>query len=148
MQGAPPPRGAPAGGQEPLRAEDLRGLRRWVIVAVVWAVAATAVALIALLDTSQNDAEQEAEDTSRRVTRVERTLDGRIDALEKRLDELPRSEDVSKLEGRLTRAERTVSAASRNARSADRTVTDLEGRIEQLEEEDGGGETSPDEPPP
>ena len=143
MEGAPPPPTGSPQQDQPASAQDLRGLRRWVIVAGIWAVAATAVALIALLDTSGSEAERDAETVADRVAKVERTLDGRLDALETRLDELARSEDVSRLEDRLVRAERSASQAAASSRDAGKTVRELEDRVTQLEEDaaqpDGAG---------
>lgn len=126
---------------------DLRALRRWVVVAGVWAVAATAIGLIALLDTSDSEAEKEADAAAARVAKAERTLDGRLDALEKRLDEVPRSDDVERLQERLTRAERSASQAAESSKSADRKVTDIEDRVQQLEEDAGADTDSDDEQP-
>ena len=135
MEGAPPPGSGPPQRVEAASADDLRGLRRWVIVAGVWAVAATAIALIALLDTSATQAEKDADAAAERVTKVERTLDGRLDALETRLDELPRSDDVSKLQDRLSRAEKSASDAAESSKDAGQTVGDLEDRVSRLEED-------------
>ena len=142
MEGTPP-----TARTQPLQADDIRGLRRWVVVAGVWAVAATAIALIALLDTSDSDAQKDADATADRLTKVERALDSRLDALEERLDELPQSDDVSKLQGRLARVEKSASDAAESARSADRSSQDLEERISQLEEDSGGDAGADDEQP-
>ena len=105
MAGLPPRHDPVAGphsrGSDAVGREDLRSLRRWVVVAGVWAVAATAIALIALLDTSDGDAREQADRATARAATTERTLDRRIDALERRLEDLPRSEDVSELQERL-----------------------------------------------
>ncbi len=79
---------------------ELRSTRRWLAVAAVWAVAATALAVIALLEANQED------DTARtqaagELGRVQRGLNERIDELESRIDELATSEDVSNLDDRL-----------------------------------------------
>jgi hypothetical protein len=144
-----PPRPPGRYGEQVTR-EDLKGLRRWVIVAGVWAVAATAVALIALLDSSDSDARKEADEAAGRVTRTERKLGRRLDALETRLEGLPRSEDVSKLQGRLARAETDASKAAESARSADEKVGELEDRVQALEDAadtDAAGGTDTDATP-
>jgi archaellum component FlaC len=147
VEGAPPHRPAPSQRPEPLSADDLRGLRRWVIVAGVWAVAATAVALIALLDTSDGQAEKDADAAANRVAKAERTLDGRLDALETRLEEVPRSDDVSKLQQRLSRAEKSASDAAESSKGAAEKVGDLEDRVEQLEEDAASGGAADEEQP-
>ena len=151
MEGVPP-RPSSRYGEQVTR-EDLKGLRRWIIVAGVWAVAATAVALIALLDSSDSDAAKEADEAAGRVTRVERRLDSRLDALEAKLEDLPRSEDVSKLQTRLARAENDASKAAEAARGAEQTVGDLEDRVQALEDAadadastDADTDTTPDQP--
>lgn len=143
MEGAPPPGSGPPQRVEAASADDLRGLRRWVIVAGVWAVAASAIALITLLDTSDTEAEKDADIAAERAAKVERTLDGRLDALETRLDELPRRDDVSKLQERLSRVEKSASDAAESSKDAIQTVGDLEDRVSRLEEDattpDGAG---------
>ena len=132
---------------EPVTRQDLRTLRRWTLVAGVWAVAATAVALIALLDTSRGEAEEKAEAAGARITRVERdvkglrTLEGRVDELESRLGDLAPTADVTKLQDRVARAEEDASKAAGKANDADRALTDLEDRVQQLEDDagDSGG---------
>ena len=130
---------------EPVTAQDLRTLRRWTLVAGVWAVAATAVALIALLDTSRGDAERKADAAGERVSRVERDvrglrgLDARVDDLESRLGDLAPTADVTKLQDRVARAEEDASKAAEQSEGADETLTDLEDRVQQLEDDAGGG---------
>ena len=141
--GRPPP---PPPQRDSLPRDDLRGLRRWVLVAGVWAVAATAIALIALLDTSDEDAQKEADDASGRITRMERKLDARLDALDKRLENVPQSTDVSNLQERLSNAEADATKAAKgvkDAQSSDDQVKDLEERVQALEdtaEAGSGGE--------
>ena len=107
------------------------------MVAGVWAVAATAIGIIALLDTSDTDAEKRASDASDRASDAQRSLqeqDARIDALESRLDDLPQTADVSKLEDRLSAVEDDASEAAKDAKSADEKVADLEERVQTLED--------------
>lgn len=73
----PAPPTAPDG--EPVTRDELRLLRRWVVVAGVWAVAATIVALVALLDDSGRAAERRSNETGRRVARSEARVDARLD---------------------------------------------------------------------
>ena len=44
----------------PATAGDLRGLRRWLLVSVVWAIAATAIAVIALVVANRAADEEES----------------------------------------------------------------------------------------
>ena len=142
MSSLPPPRQPPG---RAIRAPDdptgdaLRRLRRWVLVAGVWAVAATATALIALLDSSDREARKETERAEGRLAAAARKLETRIDDLEARLDDLPRSDDISKLEQRLARAENGATEASADATGAERKVTALEDRVQEIEDGAGNG---------
>ena len=135
-------------GAPPLNAADLKGLRRWVVVAGVWAVAATTIALIALLDTSGSQAERRADAAADRSAKAERALARRLDAVETRLDGLPQSDDLSKLEERLARAERSASEAAESSRSAAQKVDDLESRVKRLSQNPGSGGGAGDEQRP
>ena len=123
---------------------ELRSTRRWLAVAAVWAVAATALGVIALLEANQED------DTARtqaagELGRVQRGLNERIDELESRIDELATSEDVSNLDDRLGELEgRADQIQSGNERLSGR-IDDLETRVEELEQasEEQGTETAP-----
>jgi len=105
-----------------------------VIVAGVWAVAATAIALIALLDTSEQTAEREAKNVGSRVAATERRLAKRIDAVQARLGDLPGAEDVTRLEQRVSRAEDGATKATDDVKSTDEQATDLEKRVKALED--------------
>ena len=76
---------------------DIKSLRRWLIVTAVWAVAATALGVIALIQANKNDEEGRTQSASD-LARVQKNLNSRIDDLESRVDELPTSDDVSKLD--------------------------------------------------
>jgi len=103
---------------EPATQDDLRTLRRWVVVAAVWAVAATAVALIALLDDSGRAAERRANETGKRIAAGEQRMEERLARLERRLAAAPTSAQVQQLRS---------------------DVTTLERRMEELESDAGDG---------
>jgi septal ring factor EnvC (AmiA/AmiB activator) len=156
MEQASPPPVPPAGTQPPVDPDsapatrgDLRSLRRWIAVAGVWAVAATAVAIIALLDTDDNADKGRTADLAAQVSRVQRTLGKRIDDLKGQVEALPRNEDVSKLERRLGKVEDQSSNTADDAKKVSDKVSDLEGRVKDLEESSTGGTTtSPGASPP
>jgi uncharacterized coiled-coil protein SlyX len=141
---APPPpaaeRGPPSRRDDrPARAGELRGLRRWLLVAAVWATAATAIAVIALLaaDKARDDnteAGRRSARTAGQINTAQRRLDARLDELERRLGQLPSAQELSDLSDTLKRAE------AANGRTADKvdeltgSVDDLEARVESLEE--------------
>ena len=89
-------------------------MRRWLIVAGVWAVAATALAVFALIQANQED-EAGREEAAGQIGRVERQLNDRIDTLEQRIEGLPSSEDVANLEDRLGRVEDDARAQPRTS---------------------------------
>jgi len=137
----PPPEAAE---ERPVTRDDLRALRRWILVAGVWAVAATAVALIALLDTSGDDAARTAEGAANSATQVrdaQGRLDKRLDELDARLGDLPQADDVSNLQTRLSKIEDTSKKASTDAGDAEDKLTALEDRVKALEDQpaDSGG---------
>jgi predicted nucleic acid-binding Zn-ribbon protein len=122
-----------------------------VLVAGVWAVAATAVALIALFDTSGDDASKTARNAADRTESLQRSqerLGERLDALDTRVGNLAPAGDVSKLENRLERAEKDASAAKKDATMATDNLTDLEDRVGTLEDDSSsnGNATGADEP--
>ena len=139
----PPPMPAPPPmpGRPPLQQaaaqvtqDDLRSVKRWIAVAVVWAVAATAVALIALLDSSDSTAETRASDTDNRVRNLERSFDRRLRRIDSRIEGLPQVSDTSLLSGRLSRVENQASRASKDAKGASDNASDLEARVKVIEE--------------
>ena len=127
-------------------------------MAGVWAVAATAVALIALLDTSGDDAKKTAQGATDRIESLEsqqEKLTERVDALDTQVEDLAPAGDVSKLQNRLERAEKDAAAAEKEAKDASETVTDIEDRVSTLEDDaaaadDGagtGGSNDPEQSP-
>ncbi len=135
--------------ERPATLADIRSLRRWLAVAAVWAVAATALGVIALLEANKDDSADQTR-AAGELGRVQQQLNSRIDDLESRIDELPTSDDVSKLDDRLKTVESKVdknSAATDRLSSRvddlDGRVDDLESRVEALESSDSGTTTTP-----
>jgi septal ring factor EnvC (AmiA/AmiB activator) len=120
--------------QLPASVGQLKSLRRWLIVAGVWAVAATALAVFALIQANQED-EEGREQAAGELGRVQRDLDNRINGLEQEIEGLPSSEDVSNLENRLGQVEDDASQAAQSAERLGNRVDDLEGRVDQLEQD-------------
>ena len=128
---------------------DIRSLRRWLAVAAVWAVAATALGVIALLKANEDDTGAQTK-AAGELGRVQRQLNSRMDDLQSRIDDLPTSDDVSKLDGRLKavedKADKSASSADKlsgRVDDAEGRLDDLESRVEALEESDSGTQTSP-----
>jgi TolA-binding protein len=136
----------------PARVSDLRSLRRWLLVAAVWATAATAIAVIALI--AVDDAREDNTKVGRRSARTtaqiadaQRRLNQRIDDLEDRLDGLASADDVSNLSRRLGRIEGADDRTSDQLEEMTGSVEDLESRVESLEQASPDGadntETTP-----
>jgi TolA-binding protein len=123
----------------PARVSDLRSLRRWLLVAAVWAAAATAIAVIALVaaDDAREDNTRVGRQSARTTAQIadaQRRLDQRLDELEDRLDELPSAEDLSDLSNRLERVEGANGRTSDQVEELTGSVQDLESRVESLEQ--------------
>jgi archaellum component FlaC len=135
--------------EQPATLADIRSLRRWLVVAGIWAVAATALAVIALLEANKDDSDAQTQ-AAGELGRVQRQLNSRLDDLESRVDDLPTSDDVSKLDGRLKSVEdgldKNTTATERLSGRVDDLegrVDDLETRVEELESSNSGTTTTP-----
>jgi TolA-binding protein len=124
--------------QLPATVGQFKSLRRWLIVAGVWAVAATALAVFALVQANQED-EEGREQAAGELGRVQSQLNNRIDDLEQRIEGLPTSDDVSNLEDRLTQAEDDASQASQSVERLGNRLDELEERVDQLEQDADSG---------
>jgi septal ring factor EnvC (AmiA/AmiB activator) len=125
---------APPPTQEPATREDVRWLGRWLVVVALWAAAASAVAILALVDTRNQEGDKDR--TARledQVTQLQRDLVTRTGRLQTRLEGVPQSQDLARLEKRLAKVERESTKASADAKKATAKLTDLEGRIKTLE---------------
>ena len=136
----PEPPLPPEHEDRPARQGELRSLRRWVIVTAVWALAAMAIALIALL-TLDETAEKESRGVSQELSRLQKSLDRRLDALEEDVSGMARREDVTNLAQRLSRVETKASKAGEDTADTSKQIDDLETRVEELESapKDTGG---------
>jgi predicted nuclease with TOPRIM domain len=112
---------------------DLRSLRRWLAVTAVWAVAATALGVIALIEANKDDDSARTQ-AAGELGRVQRDLNNRIDELESRVDGLPTSDDLTKLENRLKDAEDKADKTTGDVRDLSSRVDDLEQRVDDLEQ--------------
>jgi TolA-binding protein len=124
--------------QLPATVGQFKSLRRWLIVAGVWAVAATALAVFALVQANQED-EEGRQQAAGELGRVQSQLNNRIDDLEQRIEGLPTSDDVSNLDDRLAQAEDDTSKASQSVERLGNRMDDLEERMDQLEQEADSG---------
>jgi septal ring factor EnvC (AmiA/AmiB activator) len=128
--------------ERPATYGELRSTRRWLAVAGIWALAATAIAVFALIEANKDD------DTARtqaagELGRVQRALNDRIDELESRIDELPTSDDLSKLDNRIKDIENGADQTSTDIERLGNRLDDVESRVDELEQasEQQGTET-------
>jgi septal ring factor EnvC (AmiA/AmiB activator) len=133
--------------QQPATVGSVKTLRRWLIVAAVWAVAATAIAVFALIKADEADdagREQAAGD----LGRVQRQLDNRIDDLERRIEEAPTSADLSRLDDRLAEIEDGAGQTGEDIDRLSGRLDDLEQQVQELEDSgDGTGTAGTDTGP-
>jgi septal ring factor EnvC (AmiA/AmiB activator) len=137
---------------QPATLGGLRSTRRWLAVTAVWAVAATALGVFALIEANKEDDAARTR-AAGELGRVQRGLNERIDELESRIDELPTSDDLSKLDGRIKDLEDAADkTATDTKRLGDRLddveggVDDLEGRVDRLEQAQQSQESTPAAP--
>jgi septal ring factor EnvC (AmiA/AmiB activator) len=123
---------------------ELRSTRRWLAVAAVWAIAATALGVIALIEANKDDDAGRAQ-AAGELGRVQRALNQRIDDLESRVDELPTSDDLSKLDGRIKDIEDAADKAATDTERLGNRLDDLETRVDDLEQ---ANESQPTETTP
>jgi len=105
----------------------------------VWAVAATAIAAIALVVANRANDDEEVARASGQIGVLRRDLNERIDALSDRVDELPRSRDVAKLDGRLKAVEDDAGSTSDRIDRLDGRIDDLESKVRDLERSGAAG---------
>jgi septal ring factor EnvC (AmiA/AmiB activator) len=135
---APPP-AAPPPRPEPATSDDIRSLRRWILVAGVWAVAATAIAVIALIQANKDDSAKIGKETATQVGQVQRDLNKRLDEVESRLNDFAPSSDVAKLDTRLKKVENDLSKATTKLDKVSAQVDDLKTKVDALESQQGTG---------
>jgi septal ring factor EnvC (AmiA/AmiB activator) len=135
---APPP--TPAAEDRVATRGELRSLRRWLIVAGIWAVAATAIGVIAFVEARDAKDDSTSRATQADIDRVRDRLREDIDELGTRVDGLPTQSEVSQLESRIRKAQRDTTKATddaadgkADANRALRRLDDLEPRVETLE---------------
>jgi septal ring factor EnvC (AmiA/AmiB activator) len=122
---------------------ELRATRRWLAVAGIWAVAATALGVFALIEANQEDDAARTQ-AAGELGRVQRALNDRIDELESRIEELPTSDDVSKLDNRIRDIENGADRTSTDIERLGSRLDDVESRVDDLEQaQEQDTETAP-----
>ena len=99
----------------------------------MWAVAATALGVFALIQANKDD-EGRKDPVRRRPRAVQKDLSGRIDDLEEaQVDEPPTSDDLWKLDGRIKDVEKKADSTGSDIDKLNGRVDDLEKRVDDLE---------------
>jgi archaellum component FlaC len=133
MAAEPPP--APyVEDDRPATYGELRSTRRWLAVAGVWAVAATALAVFALIEANKDDDDEARARAAGELGQVQRQLNSRIDDLESRIEDLPTSDDLSKLDDRLKQVEDGADKTGTDIERLGNRLDDLETRVDDLEQ--------------
>jgi septal ring factor EnvC (AmiA/AmiB activator) len=131
LTGDPPP--APyVDDDRPATVGDLRSLRRWLLVTAVWAIAATALGVIALIQANKSDEEGRTQ-AAGELGRVQKQLNDRIDDLEAQVDDLPTSDDLSNLDNRIKDVEKNTDGTGSDIDKLNGRLDDLEQRMDDLE---------------
>jgi hypothetical protein len=132
----PPPgpsQPAAAPDRQPATVDELRSLRRWLIVAAIWAVAATAISVLAFVTANDDDA-QRAEDTSEETQAVQRRVNRQLAQLRARLAGLPQAATVEGIEQRLRSLERVKARQDKALVSIDAQLKAIRQRIDSVEQ--------------
>jgi TolA-binding protein len=137
----------------PATVEDVRAGRRWTIVALVWAVAASAIAVIALIQAG-NDRQpaQTQTQTSNSVTpqqfqAFQKETNDRLDAFSRRLTDRAATADVQKVDKRLSQVEDQLSQLSDDAGKQSDTITQLQTDLKDLQKRVDDLESQQQNPP-
>jgi predicted nucleic acid-binding Zn-ribbon protein len=111
-----------------------------------WAVAATAIAVIALISANRDDSAEIDARTASQIERVQRQLTERLDDIESRLDDLAPASDVTRLDNRLKKVENAATKEGTRVAQTRDDVDDLQTRVDELEQaaESGAGTTGTD----
>ena len=107
-------------------------------------MAATAIAVIALIQANKDDSAKIGEETASQIGRVQKELNKRLDDVEARLSDLAPSSDVAKLDRRLKKVEDDLSKATTKLDKTGAQVDDLKTKVDDLESQQASGtDTTP-----
>jgi peptidoglycan hydrolase CwlO-like protein len=107
-------------------------------VALAWAVAASAIAVIALVNTnnktSNNAPAQTSPDVTQQLTKFEQDTNARLDAFSRRLSDKAAQADVASLDKRLTKVEDDAAQAKSDATKQAATLQQLQTDVKDLQQ--------------
>jgi septal ring factor EnvC (AmiA/AmiB activator) len=124
----------------PATVEDVRASRRWTWVALAWAIAASAIAVIALVtssDNSSSNGSQTTTDLTPRIDKLEQDTNARLDAFSRRLTDKASSADLQKLDKRLTTVEDDLTRTKDDLVKQTDAVTQLQTDVKDLQQRVG-----------
>lgn len=140
----------------PATVEDVRASRRWTVVALAWAIAASAIAVLALIQAGKDDnSNKTPTQTTQSVSPKDledfkSQTNDRLDAFSRRLNDAAAQTDVQKLDKRLAKAEDDASQAKDDAGKQTDSITqlqadvkDLQQRVDDLESQQQSQQTTP-----
>jgi hypothetical protein len=110
-------------------------------VALVWAVAASAIAVIALINTNNkardNTASQTTADVAQQLAKLQQDTNARLDAFSRRLNDKAAQADVAGLDKRLTKVEDDAAQAKSDAAKQAAAVKQLQADVKDLQQRVG-----------
>ena len=123
----------------PATVDDVRASRRWTWVALVWAVAASIIAVIALVNgnnSNDNNAPAQTSDavTQQQLQDFQKQVNDRLDAFSRRLNDTASSADLQKLDKRVTQVEDAQSKAGDAESKQNDAVTQLQSDVKDLQQ--------------
>lgn len=124
----------------PATIEDVRAGRRWTIVALAWAIAASAIAVIALVQNSNdksngNQPTQTTQSVSpQQLDDFKNQTNDRLDAFSRRLSDRAATADLQKLDKRLTQLEDDSSQAKDDESKQTDAITQMQADIKDLQQ--------------
>jgi septal ring factor EnvC (AmiA/AmiB activator) len=130
--------------------EDVRASRRWTWVALAWAIAASAIAVIALVQSSNDNTKstpptQTTQNLTPKLNQFEQQTNDRLDAFSGRLNDRAAEADLQKLGKRLAQTQDDLSQAKDDISKQSDTISqqqsdikDLQQRVNDLENQQGG----------
>jgi peptidoglycan hydrolase CwlO-like protein len=125
----------------PATVEDIRTNRRWTLVAFAWAIAASAIAVIALIQAGKDNGNSQATTTQTTQSVSPSQLDDfknqtndRLDAFSRRLNDTAAQADVQKLDKRLSTVEDDQTKAQTDAGKQTDAITQLQSDVKDLKQ--------------
>jgi peptidoglycan hydrolase CwlO-like protein len=125
----------------PATVEDVRSTRRWTWVAFAWAIAASVIAVLALIQAGKDDNNSTSTQTTTSSQQVPpevqsfvKQTNDRLDAFSRRLNDTAAQADVDKLDKRVTQVENDASQAKDDTSKNGDDITQLQSDVKDLQQ--------------